>query len=575
MTRIKEICDQTLATFRNCQEVELRERIHAVLLSRDGRTKKEVAEILYRRVEEILPWLKTYKQGGLEALAKISSKPHQAEPSTTTTDASPTQTQTEHNGESPAKAMQEVLPEIDEGPLDTRYKHMIRECLRFSPRIYGRKSRVWTTGALAEVLRRDCGEDVPRDHIRSFLKAAGLARLQSKDEFLNQNRDQTRRLLKMAEQSSADQDEQQSSEAQAKLQAARTPDSPQASPAETPAETPAEPPTPTLEPSPAPVLDAPASLSPDLANPWTQPSEQAETEEVLSLESPKPHSPLAEIAPSTTPHNQGAELGEAVGTAVEPDPKPSLVVTSADLPSSLTEPSPTQDTEEDLQEANESPSIADLESAIAHDVDEDHDDTTRELSNLAFPRDESPASPENHSSPAPELAAAAETAPATPSQVKVEPVEAIDTAATEETPTTLAESITPAPKLADSRPAEESIPTEPEPNPVEEPIEEPAATTESQRFNEYQSVDEAPKHVQRAKRKHPGHDTEILKAFTAPELHPVDDTSRNQLSEHPSQPAALSPDPKAPPKAQLSSGSLGGLGALAALARLADKDPSP
>ncbi|MDF1665673.1 MAG: helix-turn-helix domain containing protein, partial [Planctomycetota bacterium] len=65
MSRISEVCQATWDAFRNTKDVVLKERLHAVLLSHDGRTRREIAEILFCEVSDFKPWLTIYKAEGL------------------------------------------------------------------------------------------------------------------------------------------------------------------------------------------------------------------------------------------------------------------------------------------------------------------------------------------------------------------------------------------------------------------------------------------------------------------------------------------------------------------------------
>ncbi|MDF1665674.1 MAG: hypothetical protein P1V97_28200, partial [Planctomycetota bacterium] len=88
----------------------------------------------------------------------------------------------------PKKDLAPALVTKAPGPVDSQLQAdvqtMIRECLRFSPKIYGRRTNVWSTKALADVLAKNLGREVPRDQIRSFLQNAGVAKLETTQQFV-------------------------------------------------------------------------------------------------------------------------------------------------------------------------------------------------------------------------------------------------------------------------------------------------------------------------------------------------------------------------------------------------------
>lgn len=189
MSRITEVCQATWDEYRNTKDVVLRERIHAVLLSHDGRTRREIAEILFCEVSDFKPWLTIYKEEGLEGLRKSLTQaptPSVSPSSSAPTPATPTPTP------APAPKVKKDLapalvtsaPEKVDSQLQEDVQTMIRECLRFSPKIYGRRTNVWSTKALADVLAKNLGREVPRDQIRSFLQNAGVAKLETTQQFV-------------------------------------------------------------------------------------------------------------------------------------------------------------------------------------------------------------------------------------------------------------------------------------------------------------------------------------------------------------------------------------------------------
>lgn len=191
MSRITEVCQATWDEYRNTKDVVLRERIHAVLLSHDGRTRREIAEILFCEVSDFKPWLTIYKEEGLEGLRKsLTQAPAPSvAPSASASPPNPT-SPTPAPAPAPkvkkdlAPALVTTAPEKVDSQLQEDVQIMIRECLRFSPKIYGRRTNVWSTKALADVLAKNLGREVPRDQIRSFLQNAGVAKLETTQQFV-------------------------------------------------------------------------------------------------------------------------------------------------------------------------------------------------------------------------------------------------------------------------------------------------------------------------------------------------------------------------------------------------------
>jgi transposase len=179
MARITELCDETRALFRDTSDVRLRERLHACLLSRDGYSRNDIAEILYRDVEEVRGWLARYRDGGLSALMETAPPAPAEQPSSESPESSTPELQSQP--ESPQSA--------DPAPPSSELGQRLEVFLGLSPRVYGRRTDVWTTRALAEVLERSLARPVSPDEVRAALESDGRATLQSRSDFL-----ETRRL---------------------------------------------------------------------------------------------------------------------------------------------------------------------------------------------------------------------------------------------------------------------------------------------------------------------------------------------------------------------------------------------
>jgi transposase len=180
MTRIKEVCKETWDEFRQTQNIPYRERLHAVLLSNNGLTRREIAEVLFCDISDVKSWLAIYSDLGLEGLKNFKDAP--------STKAGPIPDATAPTLPKPSISTAPAVVTELVGTLDCNLEgdvqKMIRECLRFSPRIYGRRSKVWSTKALADVLAQNLGREVPRDEIRTFLQSAGVAKLETTQQFV-------------------------------------------------------------------------------------------------------------------------------------------------------------------------------------------------------------------------------------------------------------------------------------------------------------------------------------------------------------------------------------------------------
>lgn len=183
MSRVDEVCENTWEVYRTTEDVRLRERVHAILLSNEGRTRRDISEILFRPLDEIKGWIQAYADGGIEALKHYDAASAVANAALT---------------RSTVDALGEAEPVETEGGLPIQTRDMLHECLKFSPRVFGRRTDVWSTRALADVLHTRLGEAVPIEDVRGYLQEANLARLKSKAEFLTERLSRTQRLAAAA-----------------------------------------------------------------------------------------------------------------------------------------------------------------------------------------------------------------------------------------------------------------------------------------------------------------------------------------------------------------------------------------
>jgi transposase len=124
-------------TYQQCEDVALVRRCHAVLLSADGRSVPQIADILRVHQSAVHRWLDRFEQGGVEGLVTVWSQ-----------------------GRPPS--------------WDEEYEVLLVETVRHDPRWYGLEQSVWTCELLAGYLQQQTGIGMSGERVRVLLHSHGI-----------------------------------------------------------------------------------------------------------------------------------------------------------------------------------------------------------------------------------------------------------------------------------------------------------------------------------------------------------------------------------------------------------------